>query len=135
MDEELESGTDTQEDAAADEIAAANDQTEAGSGVAAADFDELAEPNGGAAAFDMDAIGNIPVTLAMELGRTSIAIGDLLKLNQGSVIGLDRLAGDPLDVLVNGCLIAHGEVVVVNEKFGIRVTDVLSPDERLKQIA
>ena len=77
----------------------------------------------------------VPVTVAMELGRTSIAIGDLLKLNQGSVIGLDRLAGDPLDILVNGCLIAHGEVVVVNEKFGIRVTDVLSPDERLKQIA
>ena len=70
----------------------------------------------------------------MEVGRTSITIRNLLQLNQGSVIELDRLAGEPLDVLVNGTLIAHGEVVVVNEKFGIRMTDVISPAERIKKL-
>ena len=70
----------------------------------------------------------------MEVGRTSITIRNLLQLNQGSVIELDRLAGEPLDVLVNGTLIAHGEVVVVNEKFGIRMTDVISPSERIKKL-
>ena len=70
----------------------------------------------------------------MEVGRTPISIRNLLQLNQGSVIELDRLAGEPLDVLVNGTLIAHGEVVVVNEKFGIRMTDVISPTERIKRL-
>ncbi len=83
---------------------------------------------------DLDVILDIPVQLAMEVGRTSISIRNLLQLNQGSVIELDRLAGDPLDVLVNGTLIAHGEVVVVNEKFGIRMTDVISPSERIKKL-
>jgi flagellar motor switch protein FliN/FliY len=69
------------------------------------------------------------------VGSTSITIRNLLQLNQGSVIELDRLAGEPLDVLVNGTLIAHGEVVVVNEKFGIRMTDVISPAERIKNLA
>ena len=70
----------------------------------------------------------------MEVGRTAITIRNLLQLNQGSVIELDRLAGEPLDVLVNGTLVAHGEVVVVNEKFGIRMTDVISPAERIKKL-
>jgi flagellar motor switch protein FliN/FliY len=70
----------------------------------------------------------------MEIGRTSINIRSLLQLNQGSIVELDRLAGEPLDVLVNGTLIARGEVVVVNEKFGIRLTDVISPAERLKKL-
>ncbi len=70
----------------------------------------------------------------MEIGRTKISIRNLLKLNQGSVIELDRLAGEPMDVLVNGTLIAHGEVVVVNDKFGIRLTDVISPVERIKKL-
>ena len=70
----------------------------------------------------------------MEVGSTQITIRNLLQLNQGSVIELERLAGEPLDVLVNGTLIAHGEVVVVNEKFGIRVTDVISPSERIKKL-
>ncbi|SVJ81627.1 Flagellar motor switch protein FliN [Klebsiella pneumoniae] len=70
----------------------------------------------------------------MEVGHTDISIRNLLQLNQGSVIELDRLAGEPLDVLVNGTLIAHGEVVVVNEKFGIRLTDVISPSERIKKL-
>ncbi len=83
---------------------------------------------------DLDVILDIPVSISMEVGRTSITIRNLLQLNQGSVIELDRLAGEPLDVLVNGTLIAHGEVVVVNEKFGIRMTDVISPSERIKKL-
>ena len=70
----------------------------------------------------------------MEIGRTRINIRNLLQLNQGSVIELDRLAGEPLDVLVNGTLVAHGEVVVVNDKFGIRLTDVVSPAERIRNL-
>jgi flagellar motor switch protein FliN/FliY len=70
----------------------------------------------------------------MEIGRARISIRNLLQLNQGSVVELDRLAGEPMDVLVNGTLVAHGEVVVVNEKFGIRLTDVVSPAERVKKL-
>lgn len=77
---------------------------------------------------------DIPVAISMEVGSTDITIRNLLQLNQGSVVELDRLAGEPLDVLVNGTLIAHGEVVVVNEKFGIRLTDVISPSERIKRL-
>lgn len=83
---------------------------------------------------ELDVILDIPVHISMEVGRTSITIRNLLQLNQGSVIELDRVAGEPLDVLVNGTLIAHGEVVVVNEKFGIRMTDVISPAERIKKL-
>lgn len=83
---------------------------------------------------NMDVILDIPVTIAMEIGRTKINIRNLLQLNQGSVVELDRLAGEPLDVLVNNTLIAHGEVVVVNEKYGIRLTDVISPAERVKKL-
>ena len=83
---------------------------------------------------NLDVILDIPVTISMEIGRTQINIRNLLQLNQGSVVELDRLAGEPLDVLVNGTLIAHGEVVVVNEKFGIRLTDVISPAERVKKL-
>ncbi|MEQ5834355.1 flagellar motor switch protein FliN [Marinobacter sp. NFXS9] len=84
---------------------------------------------------DLDVILDIPVTISMEVGNTQIPIRNLLQLNQGSVIELDRLAGEPLDVLVNGTLIAHGEVVMVNEKFGIRLTDVISPGERIKRLS
>lgn len=83
---------------------------------------------------NLDVILDIPVTIAMEIGRTRLSIRNLLQLNQGSVIELDRLAGEPMDVLVNGTLVAHGEVVVVNEKFGIRLTDVISPAERIKNL-
>ncbi len=83
---------------------------------------------------DLDLVLDIPVTIAMEIGRTKINVRNLLQLNQGSVVELDRLAGEPLDVMVNGTLIAHGEVVVVNEKFGIRLTDVVSAQERLKNL-
>ena len=83
---------------------------------------------------DIDLILDIPVKLTVELGRTKMTIKELLRLSQGSVVSLDGLAGEPLDVLVNGTLIAHGEVVVVNEKFGIRLTDVISPSERIKKL-
>ena len=82
----------------------------------------------------LDAIMDIPVTITMEVGRSQITIRNLLQLNQGSVVERDRVAGEPLDVLVNGTLIAHGEVVVVNDKFGIRLTDVISQIERIKKL-
>lgn len=83
---------------------------------------------------NLDVILDIPVTISMEIGNTKINIRNLLQLNQGSVVELDRMAGEPLDVVVNGTLIAHGEVVVVNEKFGIRLTDIISPAERVKKL-
>ena len=83
---------------------------------------------------DIDFILDIPVQLTVELGRTKIAIKNLLQLAQGSVVELDGLAGEPMDVLVNGCLIAQGEVVVVNDKFGIRLTDIISPSERIRKL-
>ena len=83
---------------------------------------------------DLDLIMDIPVVLSMELGNTEIAIRNLMQLTQGSVVELDRFAGEPLDVLVNGTLIAHGEVVVVNDKYGIRLTDVVSPSERIRRL-
>ncbi|WP_338065368.1 flagellar motor switch protein FliN [Thiospirillum jenense] len=83
---------------------------------------------------NLDMVLDVPVTLSMEIGRAKIPIRNLLQLNQGSVVELDRLAGEPLNVLVNGTLIAHGEVVVVNEKFGIRLTDVISPSERIRKL-
>ncbi|MBB1318202.1 flagellar motor switch protein FliN [Shewanella sp. SR43-4] len=82
----------------------------------------------------LDGILDIPVTISMEVGRSFISIRNLLQLNQGSVVELDRVAGEPLDVMVNGTLIAHGEVVVVNDKFGIRLTDVISQTERIKKL-
>lgn len=83
---------------------------------------------------NLDVVLDIPVSISMEIGRTKISIRNLLQLNQGSVVELDRLAGEPMDVLVNGTLIARGEVVVVNEKFGIRLTDIISPAERVKKL-
>ncbi len=83
---------------------------------------------------DFEVIMDIPVTLSLEVGRTSICIRNLLQLNQGSVVELDRNAGEPLDVLVNGKLVAHAEVVVVNDKFGIRLTDIVSTTERMEKI-
>ena len=83
---------------------------------------------------DIDFILDIPVQLTVELGRTKIPIKNLLQLAQGSVVELDGLAGEPMDVLINGCLIAQGEVVVVNDKFGIRLTDVITPAERIRKL-
>ena len=102
-----------------------------------AEFDELTHEVQAAPKTDgenLDLILDIPVDISMEVGRTKISIRNLLQLNQGSVVELDRLAGEPLDVLVNGTLIAHGEVVVINEKYGIRLTDVISTAERVKKL-
>lgn len=142
-DDEIEDNPD--QDAMADDWAAAMEEQaqedaamdEEGIGADAVDFEEFdmaGEPNNIQGNPDLDVILDIPVSISMEVGRTSITIRNLLQLNQGSVIELDRLAGEPLDVLVNGTLIAHGEVVVVNEKFGIRMTDVISPSERIKKL-
>ena len=83
---------------------------------------------------NIDMVLDIPVTLSMELGRTRMSIHELLQLNSGSVVELQRLADEPLDVLVNGTLVAHGEAVVIDDKFGIRLTDVVSPKERVKRL-
>ena len=102
----------------------------------AAQFDNLKDEGARQAGKDvnLEVILDVPVTLSMEVGRTRIPIRNLLQLNQGSVVELDRAAGEPLDVFVNGTLVAHGEVVVVNEKFGIRLTDVISPAERIRKL-
>ena len=130
---------DVDQDAMADDWAAAMaEQADVDEAMAhAVSFDELKNEvtkQQAPGSPDLDVILDIPVSISMEVGRTSITIRNLLQLNQGSVIELDRLAGEPLDVLVNGTLIAHGEVVVVNEKFGIRMTDVISPAERIKKL-
>ena len=103
----------------------------------AVELEELQEDSdniSGAEKRKLDAILDIPVTISMEVGRSHISIRNLLQLNQGSVVELDRVAGESLDVMVNGTLIAHGEVVVVNDKFGIRLTDVISQVERIKKL-
>jgi len=130
---------DIDQDNIADEWAAALEQQErdeqAQSQAKTMAYEELKDESQGVDGRpELDVILDIPVTISMEVGRTPISIRNLLQLNQGSVIELDRLAGEPLDVLVNGTLIAHGEVVVVNEKFGIRMTDVISPSERIKRL-
>lgn len=106
------------------------------SGVEPAKIFEELTPDGAqqVAPRNLDLIMDIPVNLTVELGRTKIAIRNLLQLAQGSVVELDGLAGEPMNVLVNGCLIAQGEVVVVNDRFGIRLTDIISPTERLRRL-
>src|SRR5574343_286648 len=107
-------------------------------GYEAADFPNLedAKPRAYSNADEvkLDVILDVPVTVSLEIGRTKINIRNLLQLNQGSVVELDRFAGEPMDVLVNGTLVAHGEVVVVNDKFGIRLTDIISPSERVRKL-
>ena len=138
MSEEIETpegGVDDQ--AMADEWAAALEEqaeVEQQSEAQAADFQDLQPENSGCGDIKLDAILDVPVVISMEIGRTRINIRNLLQLNQGSVVELDRLAGEPMDVLGNGTLIAQGEVVVVNEKFGIRLTDIVSPADRVKKL-
>ncbi len=132
------------ETSAADDWAAAlaEQQAQEGAGVAVA-----AEPNAAPHVFerlsqgstkeggnDLDMVLEIPVNLTVELGRTKLPIKELLQLAQGSVVELDGFAGEPMDILVNGCLIAQGEVVVVNDRFGIRVTDIVTPSERMRKL-
>jgi len=97
-------------------------------------FDTAADGGIPTAANNLDMILDIPVNLTVELGRTKIAIRNLLQLAQGSVVELDGLAGEPMSVLVNGTLVAQGEVVVVNDKFGIRLTDIITPSERIRKL-
>ncbi|AOW76539.1 flagellar motor switch protein FliN [Colwellia sp. PAMC 20917] len=115
---------------------AMDEQAEAAAKAETVELEELEEdaPITGDEKRKLDAILDIPVTISMEVGRSHISIRNLLQLNQGSVVELDRVAGESLDVLVNGTLIAHGEVVVVNDKFGIRLTDVISQIERIKKL-
>lgn len=149
MSDDKETDDNVDQDAMADDWAAAMAEQEEVDGppskddvdaivnsAASMDLDEFSKPKetGGNNNPDIDVILDIPVTISMQVGSTAISIRNLLQLNQGSVIELDRLAGEPLDVLVNGTLIAHGEVVVVNEKFGIRMTDVISPSDRIKRL-
>ena len=109
--------------------------TQEDSATALAQFDAL-QPDAALDARDLnlDVILDVPVTLSLEVGRSRMPIRNLLQLNQGSVIELERGAGEPLDVYVNGTLIAHGEVVVINDRFGVRLTDVVSPAERIKRL-
>lgn len=126
------------EQQAADQARAGKDGDESAAegkdGYARAEFAGLEAEQGGGEVRNMDLVLDIPVTISMEIGRGRIPIRNLLQLSQGSVVELDRLAGEPLDVLVNGTLIAQGEVVVVNDKYGIRLTDVISPSERIKRL-
>jgi flagellar motor switch protein FliN/FliY len=92
------------------------------------------QPGAGSRDVNLDVILDVPVTLSLEVGRTRLPIRSLLQLNQGSVVELERAAGEPLDVFVNGTLVARGQVVVVNESFGIRLTDVVSPAERIRKL-
>ncbi|MCG8435783.1 MAG: flagellar motor switch protein FliN [Gammaproteobacteria bacterium] len=108
----------------------------AADGTERAEFEDL-EPAGAERAdndVNLEVILDVPVTLSMEVGRAKMSIRNLLQLNQGSIVELEREAGEPLDLFVNGTLVAHGEVVVVNERFGIRLTDVVSPAERIKNL-
>ena len=133
----------TTDDAAADDdwAAAMQEQSDAEAGAADANVEQAAmenlvadEPEDESGNVKLEAILDIPVNLSVRIGQTNINIRNLLQLNQGSVVELDRLAGEPLDVLVNNTLVAHGEVVVVNEKYGIRLTDVISAHERVKNL-
>lgn len=110
-------------------------ETSSGAGsVAPATFETLHGAGTQGRGADLDSILDIPITLSVEIGKSRLSIRNLLQLNQGSVVELDRMAGEPLDVLINGMLVAHGEVVVVNEKLGIRLTDVVSAQERVRKL-
>lgn len=127
--EEQDAATDTEEDPWA---AALEEQADAEANPApVTKLNDDSSPNND---MNLDMVMDIPVTISMEIGRTKINIRNLLQLSQGSVVELDRLAGEPMDVLVNDTLIAHGEVVVVNDKFGIRLTDVISAAERIQHL-
>jgi flagellar motor switch protein FliN/FliY len=126
---------DTQTIAEDDWAAAMAEQATPAATASPAQFQELSGTTvSGGLAKDIDFILDIPVLMTVELGRTKISIKNLLQLAQGSVVELDGLAGEPMDVLVNGCLIAQGEVVVVNDKFGVRLTDIITPAERIRKL-
>ena len=120
----------------ATEAESSSEATPAADEAQPATFDSLEDSATATAGQDinLDVVLNVDLDLALEVGRTTISVRNLLQLNQGSVVELDRLAGEPLDVLVNNTLVAHGEVVVVNDKFGIRLTDVVSAAERIRNL-
>lgn len=126
---EAEGGAEDATDAWGDALAEQADASKA-------DLDDLNETVGGGSKskVDLDVLLDVPVTLQLEIGRAKVSIRNLLSYTQGSVVEMDRLAGEPLDLLVNGTLIAHGEVVVINDKFGVRLTDVVSPQERIRKL-
>ncbi len=115
--------------------AVASEVTAAAESVAPAEFTKFSNTPVGPAGNDLNMILDIPVQLTVELGRTRIPIKHILQLAQGSVVELETMAGEPMDVLVNGFLIAQGEVVVVNDKFGIRLTDIVTPSERMRRLS
>jgi flagellar motor switch protein FliN/FliY len=121
--------------AALEQQATASEVVPAAEQVAPAAFANFAPTPAAGAGNDINMILDIPVQLTVELGRTRIPIKHILQLAQGSVVELDALAGEPMDVLVNGYLIAQGEVVVVNDKFGIRLTDIVTPSERMRRLS
>ncbi len=134
--------TDTMNDSVTDDWAQALEEQAASASSQAQDsapaFDAEATPvktGGNAANNDIQMVLDIPVQLSVELGRTKVPIKYILQLAQGSIVELDALAGEPMDVLINGYLIAQGEVVVVNEKFGIRLTDIVTPSERMRRVS
>jgi flagellar motor switch protein FliN/FliY len=98
-------------------------------------FKSLDSKDVGGSLQDIDLIMDIPVKLTVELGRAKMTIKELLRLTQGSVVALEGLAGEPLDILINGYLIAQGEVVVVNDKYGVRITDIITPSERMRRLS
>lgn len=126
---EAEGGADDAADPWGDALAEQADASKA-------DLDDLNETvaAGSKSKVDLDVLLDVPVTLQLEIGRAKVSIRNLLSYTQGSVVEMDRLAGEPLDLLVNGTLIAHGEVVVINDKFGVRLTDVVSPQERIRKL-
>jgi flagellar motor switch protein FliN/FliY len=132
--------TDTMNDSVTDDWAQALEEQASASGPgsdSAPAFDAEATPvkSGGSGTNDIQMVLDIPVQLSVELGRTKVPIKYILQLAQGSIVELDALAGEPMDVLINGYLIAQGEVVVVNEKFGIRLTDIVTPSERMRRVS
>lgn len=133
---EAEEGETAQDEDPWGDALAQQAESESSQKAEAASFDNLSEGASGANKdkIDLDVLLDVPVTLQLEIGRAKVPIRNLLSYTQGSVVEMDRLAGEPLDLLVNGTLIAHGEVVVINDKFGVRLTDVVSPQERIKKL-
>jgi flagellar motor switch protein FliN len=128
---------DSTEDVTDDWAQALEEQASAsGEAESAPEFESISAPaKSSSSQNDIQMVLDIPVQLTVELGRTKVPIKYILQLAQGSVVELDALAGEPMDVLVNGYLIAQGEVVVVNEKFGIRLTDIVTPSERMRRVS
>ncbi|WP_439212288.1 flagellar motor switch protein FliN [Duffyella gerundensis] len=125
------------DDVSADDLwaEAMNEQTSTPAASTDNVFKSLEAGDLGSSLQDIDLIMDIPVKLTVELGRTKMTIKELLRLTQGSVVSLDGLAGEPLDILINGYLIAQGEVVVVADKYGVRITDIITPSERMRRLS